>query len=117
MDLSDLVQKAAGEAGDFALYTSIRNYIYARIEYFMEFAPSRNLSLTLTIVVSLLTLWIMIQGFLIATGVAKTISKPLSLILAKALYYPPRPWCVLHQCFLAAYPNRNAYQWRCQHYV
>lgn len=68
MDLSDLVQKAAGEAGDFALYTSIRNYIYARIEYFMEFALSRNLSLALTIVVSLLTLWIMIQGFLIATG-------------------------------------------------
>ena len=86
MDLSDLVQKAAGEAGDFALYTSIRNYIYARIEYFMEFALSRNLSLALTIVVSLLTLWIMIQGFLIATGRSQVNLKAFVFNLGKSYF-------------------------------
>ncbi|WP_277074271.1 type IV secretion system protein [Simonsiella muelleri] len=86
MDLSDLVQKAAGEAGDFALYTSIRNYIYARIEYFMEFALSRNLSLALTIVVSLLTLWIMIQGFLIATGRSQDNLKAFVFNLGKSYF-------------------------------
>ena len=86
MDLSDLVQKAAGEAGDFALYTSIRNYIYARIEYFMEVALSRNLSLALTIVVSLLTLWIMIQGFLIATGRSQDNLKAFVFNLGKSYF-------------------------------
>lgn len=64
MDLSNLLNDAA----DFALYSTIRNYIYARIELLMEQILSNNLTLALTIVTSLFTLWIMIQGFLIVTG-------------------------------------------------
>ncbi len=64
MDLSKLLNDVA----DFALYSTIRNYIYARIELLMEQILSNNLTLTLTIVTSLFTLWIMIQGFLIITG-------------------------------------------------
>lgn len=64
MDLSKLLNDVA----DFALYSTIRNYIYARIELLMEQILSNNLTLALTIVTSLFTLWIMIQGFLIITG-------------------------------------------------
>ena len=54
--------------GDFLLYTSIRDYLYARITLFTEQVLSQNLQLALTIVFGLLTLWIIIQGFLIVTG-------------------------------------------------
>lgn len=53
---------------ELLLYTSIRDYIYARIEFLTEHMLSKNLTLALTIVVALLTLWIMVQGYLIATG-------------------------------------------------
>lgn len=53
---------------DIALYSSIRDYIYARIDYLTEHLLSKNLALALMIASSLLTMWIMIQGFLIVTG-------------------------------------------------
>ena len=53
---------------DLLLYSSIRDYIYARISFFTELVLSKNLTLAFTIIVALLTLWIMIQGYLIATG-------------------------------------------------
>ena len=53
---------------DLLLYTSIRDYIYARISFFTEVVLSRNLSLALTMVLALLTLWVMIQGYLLVTG-------------------------------------------------
>ena len=53
---------------DLLLYSSIRDYIYARISFFTEHVLSKNLTLVFTIIVALLTLWIMIQGYLIATG-------------------------------------------------
>lgn len=55
-------------ATDLALYTSIRDYIYARIEFLTEQILSKNLSIALAIVLTLLTIWIMMQGFLIVTG-------------------------------------------------
>ncbi|WP_297954555.1 type IV secretion system protein [uncultured Neisseria sp.] len=54
--------------GDFLLYTSIRDYLYARITLFTEQVLSQNLQLALTTVFGLLTLWIIIQGYLIVTG-------------------------------------------------
>ena len=54
--------------GDFLLYASIRDYLYARITLFTEQVLSQNLQLALTIVFGLLTLWIIIQGYLIVTG-------------------------------------------------
>lgn len=62
------LEKLANDAADFALYSEMRNYIIARIEFFMELVLSRNLSLALTITIALLTLWIMVQGFMIVTG-------------------------------------------------
>lgn len=53
---------------DLLLYTSIRDYIYARISEFTEQVLTRNLSLALTIVLALLTLWVMVQGYLIMSG-------------------------------------------------
>ena len=53
---------------DGALYGSLRNYIAARIELLLEYTLSRNLSLALTIIGALFTLWIMVQGYLILTG-------------------------------------------------
>ena len=53
---------------DLFLYTGIRDYIYARISFFTEHVLSQNLTLALTVVVGLLTLWVAIQGFLIVTG-------------------------------------------------
>ena len=55
-------------AADATLYSSIRNYFSARIEYFMEYTLSNNISLALTMVGALFTLWIMVQGYLILTG-------------------------------------------------
>ena len=53
---------------DLLLYTGIRDYLYARIGYFTEIVLSKNLNLALTMVLALLTLWIMVQGYLIVTG-------------------------------------------------
>ena len=47
---------------------SIRDYIYARITFFTEQVLSQNLTLVLTVIIGLLTVWVMIQGFLIVTG-------------------------------------------------
>ena len=55
-------------AVDGGLYGSLRNYIAARIELLLEYTLSRNLSLALTIIGALFTLWIMVQGYLILTG-------------------------------------------------
>ena len=57
-----------GAAVDGGLYGSLRNYIAARIELLLEYTLSRNLSLALTIIGALFTLWIMVQGYLILTG-------------------------------------------------
>ena len=57
-----------GAAVDAGLYGSLRNYIAARIELLLEYTLSRNLSLALTIIGALFTLWIMVQGYLILTG-------------------------------------------------
>ena len=57
-----------GAAADGGLYGSLRNYIAARIELLLEYTLSRNLSLALTIIGALFTLWIMVQGYLILTG-------------------------------------------------
>ena len=57
-----------GAAVDAGLYGSLRNYIAARIELLLEYTLSRNLSLALTIIGVLFTLWIMVQGYLILTG-------------------------------------------------
>ena len=51
-----------------AFNSSLRNYIAARIELLLEYTLSRNLSLALTIIGVLFTLWIMVQGYLILTG-------------------------------------------------
>lgn len=53
---------------DLLLYSGIRDYIYARISFFTEQVLSQNLTLALTIIGGLLTLWVMIHGYLIATG-------------------------------------------------
>lgn len=53
---------------DLFLYTGVRDYIYARISFFTEKVLSQNLTLALTTVLGLLTLWVMVQGYLIATG-------------------------------------------------
>ena len=53
---------------DLLLYSGIRDYIYARISFFTEQVLSQNLTLALTVIGGLLTLWVMIQGYLIATG-------------------------------------------------
>ena len=47
---------------------SIRDYIYARITFSTEQVLSQNLTLALTVIIGLLTVWVMIQGFLIVTG-------------------------------------------------
>ena len=60
----DLLKSGA----DAALYSSLRNYIAARIELLLEYTLSRNLSLALSIIGALFTLWIMVQGYLILTG-------------------------------------------------
>ena len=51
-----------------AFNSSFRNYIAARIELLLEYTLSRNLSLALTMIGALFTLWIMVQGYLILTG-------------------------------------------------
>ena len=51
-----------------AFNSSLRNYIAARIELLLEYTLSRNLSLALTMIGALFTLWIMVQGYLILTG-------------------------------------------------
>lgn len=53
---------------DLLLYSGIRDYIYARISFFTEQVLSQNLTLALSIIGGLLTLWVMIHGYLIATG-------------------------------------------------
>lgn len=53
---------------DFFLFSSIRDYLYARIAYFTEHVLSQNLTLALTVILGLLTVWVMIQGYLIAVG-------------------------------------------------
>lgn len=53
---------------DLLLYSGIRDYIYARISFFTEQVLYHNLTLALTIIGGLLTLWVMIHGYLIATG-------------------------------------------------
>ena len=50
------------------LYSSIRDYIYARIEFFTEHVLSQNLKLAIATILGLLTVWVMIQGYLMATG-------------------------------------------------
>ena len=64
----DTLRKAMRGAADATLYSSIRNYFSARIEYFMENTLSNNISLALTMVGALFTFWIMVQGYLILTG-------------------------------------------------
>jgi type IV secretion system protein VirB6 len=55
-------------AADFALFESIRSYISTRIDYFLESSLSNFFQIAGTIGLLLLTIWIMIQGFLIVTG-------------------------------------------------
>ena len=62
------IRKHLQSAADVTLYSSIRNYLAARIEYFMESTLSHNISLALTVVGVLFTFWIMVQGYLILTG-------------------------------------------------
>jgi|GEM_PF-584242 virB6 protein len=62
------IRKHLQTGADVTLYSSIRNYLAARIEYFMESTLSHNISLALTIVGTLFTFWIMVQGYLILTG-------------------------------------------------
>ena len=62
------IRKHLQSAADVTLYSSIRNYLAARIEYFMESTLSHNISLALTMVGALFTFWIMVQGYLILTG-------------------------------------------------
>ena len=64
----DYLRDGLKGAADATLYSSIRNYFSARIEYFMEYTLSNNISLALTMVGALFTLWIMVQGYLILTG-------------------------------------------------
>ena len=61
-------EKILEGVADAKLYGSIRNYIAARIELLLEYTLSRNLSLALTMIGALFTLWIMVQGYLILTG-------------------------------------------------
>lgn len=55
-------------AADLLMYSTIRAYIDARIAYFTEQLLANNLKLALTVILTLMTLWIMVQGFMIATG-------------------------------------------------
>ena len=68
LNVFDTLRKAMRGAADATLYSSIRNYFSARIEYFMENTLSNNISLALTMVGALFTFWIMVQGYLILTG-------------------------------------------------
>lgn len=72
--------------GELGVYLSIRNYIYARIEYLMEQILSQNLTIVLTIIVALLTLWVMVQGFLIATGRSQEGLKGFAFSLGKTYF-------------------------------
>lgn len=67
-DLAQNLKNLLDGVTDILLYSSIRDYIYARIDYLTEHLLSKNLALALMIASSLLTMWIMIQGFLIVTG-------------------------------------------------
>ncbi|MDO4640693.1 MAG: type IV secretion system protein [Neisseria sp.] len=73
-------------AAELALYTSIRDYIYARIEYLTEHVLSKNLTLALIIIISLLTVWVMIQGFMIATGRSQEGLKGFAFNLGKTYF-------------------------------
>ncbi|WP_373753922.1 type IV secretion system protein [Neisseria weixii] len=68
---------------DFLLFSSIRDYIYARIIFFTETVLSQTLTLSLTIILTLLTLWVMVQGYLIATGRSQESIKGFFFSLAK----------------------------------
>ena len=72
--------------GELAIYTSIRDYIYARIEFLTEHLLSKNLSIALSLVLALLTLWIMVQGYLIATGRSQEGLKGFAFGLGKAYF-------------------------------
>lgn len=72
--------------GELAIYTSIRDYIYARIEFLTEHLLSKNLSMALSLVLALLTLWIMVQGYLIATGRSQEGLKGFAFGLGKAYF-------------------------------
>ena len=72
--------------GDFLLYSSIRNYIYARISYFMEQALHQNLTTALAIITALMTLWVLIHGFMIATGRSQDGLKGFTFQLGKAYF-------------------------------
>lgn len=62
--LSDMLNGAI----ELVWFNTIRSYISTRIDYFLEHTLSGTLTIVGVIAVSLFTLWIMIQGFLIATG-------------------------------------------------
>ncbi len=71
---------------DFLLYSSIRGYIYARISYFMEQVLSNNLTTALAVITALMTLWVLVQGFMIATGRSQEGVKGFTFQLGKAYF-------------------------------
>jgi type IV secretion system protein VirB6 len=62
--LNDMLNSAA----DLVWYNSMRGYISTRIDYFLEHTLSGTLTIVGAIALTLFTLWIMIQGYMIATG-------------------------------------------------
>ena len=62
--LTDMINGAA----DLALFSSIRGYVSTRIDYFLEHTLSGALTIVGVVALTIMTLWIMIQGFLIVTG-------------------------------------------------
>ena len=62
--LTDMINGAA----DLALFSSIRGYVSTRIDYFLEHTLSGALTIVGAVALTALTIWIMIQGFLIVTG-------------------------------------------------
>ena len=62
------VSEMINGASDIALFETIRSYISTRIDYFLESTLSGFFTIAGVTGLILLTIWIMIQGYLIVTG-------------------------------------------------
>ena len=63
-DLTDMISGAA----DLALFSSIRSYVSTRIDFFLEHTLSGALTVVGGVALAAMTIWIMIQGYLIVSG-------------------------------------------------
>ena len=64
----DTFENLFSTAADIVWYNTIRSYISTRIDYFLEHTLSNALTIVGAIAMIVMTIWIMIQGYLIVTG-------------------------------------------------